>query len=469
MKVTLNMLEKVPHVEFKHAKALARTAITGVSTDSRTVRPGDLFVALRGEQFDGHTFIGAAVEKGAVAVLAEAARWPSGLPRVPALLVEDAIAAYGRLARDHRRRFRTPVIAVAGSNGKTTTKEMIARVLEQSYSVLSTQGNLNNHIGVPATLLRMDRGHDVAVVELGTNHPGELDYLCSLTCPTHGLVTTIGHEHLEFFKTLEGVAEEEGSLYRHLARGQKGVAFVHEGDARIAVQAKPVRRRVRYAFANRGGEVRGKLLGLDDHGRPAFQFTGRRMRNEVHVQLSVPGRHNALNALAAAAVGLAFGVPAIGIQKALQEFHPPAKRMELHTLRGVLVINDAYTANADSAIASLRTLADTGVSGKRIAVLGDMLELGAHEAEEHARVGRAAAELKIDYLLTYGKRSAATHDAASGVFAVHYEQKNVLAEYLAELVTPGDAVLVKGSRGMHMEDVVTFLVERLQSPLVPVQ
>ena len=467
MKLTPAMLEKIPHVDFKHAGKLTGKTITGVCTDSRKIQRGELFVALHGEQFDGHAFIRQALDQGAIAVIAEAGRCPDALPRVPLLLVEDSIRAYGDLARLYRRRHSIPLIAIAGSNGKTTTKEMVARVLREKHNVLSTEGNLNNHIGVPATLLRIDRHHDVAVVELGTNHPGELEYLCRMAAPTHGLVTMIGSEHLEFFKNIDGVAEEEGALYRYLARTPGSVAFVSAGDERVTLQAKPVRKKIRYGYSKRGMDVRGAVEGIDARGCVRIRFSGPKMRRGISVQLNLPGRHNAVNALAAAAVGLVFGISPEGIRGALQEFQAPARRMEVRTVKGVIVINDTYNANADSTIASLRALAETNVTGKRIAVLGDMLELGRSELEEHTRVGAAVSELGIEYLLTFGRRAVWIHDAARLPFAVQYDQKNILAEYLAELVTPGDAVLVKGSRGMKMEDVVTFLLERLESPTTP--
>ncbi len=462
MSLALQVLKKVPHLEFRNAGRLTGKTLAGVSTDSRTTAQGELFIALRGEQFDGHAFIRAAIDRGAAAIIAEAGRCPEDLSRVPVMLVEDSTKAYGELARIHRSRFRIPVIAVAGSNGKTTTKEMIVAVLGRTLRVAHTKGNFNNHIGVPATLLGMDRKHDVAVVELGTNHPGELGSLCRLAAPTHGLVTTIGNEHLEFFGSIEGVAEEEGTLYRALAATTGSTAFVHAGDPRVMQQAGPVKRKVRYGFESRKAEVRGRILGVDDRGCARFAFSGGRLKKAVEVRLPVPGRHNAVNALAAVAVGLTFRVPPAQIREALEAFRPPAKRMQAENLGGILVINDAYNANGDSMIASLQVLAETKVGGKRIAVLGDMLELGAQEEEEHARVGRAVASLKIDYLLTYGRRAKRIRDAAGLPAAMHYEQKNMLAEYLAELVAPGDAVLVKGSRGMKMEDVVTFLEERLR-------
>lgn len=465
MDLTARDMSKLHHLEFRNREALEARKITGVSTDSRTIKSGDLFFALKGETFDGHKFIREVVAKGAAAVVVEvSADAPS---RHPTLVVEDTTRALGELAHLIRRRFTLPVIAIGGSNGKTTTKEMIMQVLRSRYRVLGTEGNLNNQLGVPQTLFRLRENDEVAVVEIGTNHPGEIRYLCRILEPTHGLITNMGKEHLEFFGSMEGVAREEGDLYKALKKRKTSVAFVNADDPRAAVRAKGVARRVTYGFGNRRVAVQGKLLGMDDAGCCRFQFTGGKAKQNVRVQLGVPGEHNAYNALAAAAVGVAFKIPPHSIRRALQEFHAASKRMEVLDVKGVVIYNDTYNANPDSTLAALRTVARAQVKGKRIAVLADMLELGPHAVDEHLRVGKEVAALGFDYLLTYGEKARHIHDAASMEFAVHYQGKNMLAEYLAELVAPGDAVLVKGSRGMKMEDIIVFLEERLRSAVVP--
>jgi UDP-N-acetylmuramoyl-tripeptide--D-alanyl-D-alanine ligase len=383
------------------------------------------------------------------------------------MVVEDTTRALGELARLHRMRFDIPVIAVGGSNGKTTTKDMIAGVLGTSYKTLCTEGNLNNHIGVPQTMLRLQKKHEMAVIEIGTNHPGEIDYLCRILHPTHGLITNVGREHLEFFSSIEGVANEEGMLFRHLARDRKAVAFVNAGDEMVASKGKDVRRRVSYGLNAKRADVKGKLMTSDVSGCFTFRYASTKPAKHDTIRLSIPGQHNVTNALAAVTVGLTFKVPAKRIRKALEAFHPTPKRMQVLNYEGVTIYNDTYNANPDSMISALRTLADAKVQGKRVAVLGDMRELGEAGKEEHENVGREATRLKIDYVLTYGELARSIHAEAKTPYAFHYEQKNMLAEYLAELLAPGDAVLVKGSRGMKMEDIVTFLEERLHSAVVP--
>ncbi len=458
MKLTARDIDRLDLQEVRFRERLTEP-LTGVSTDTRTVGRGELFVALRGAQFDGHRFLREAVGRGAGALMVDREGSGGDLPPVPCLIVDDTMRGLASLARLHRDRFSIPVLAVGGSSGKTTTKDMIAAVLLRRYRVLSTEKNYNNQVGVPQTLFRLAKDHDVAVVEIGTNHPGELASLCAMLAPTHGLLTNIGAEHLEFFSSLDGVAAEEGVLFNDLAR-RGGTAFVNADDRRVVESARGCRTAVRYGFRARRAAVRGRALGLDGQARAHFEFTGGRMRKSAAAHLRVPGRHQGLNALAAAAVGVTFRIPAAEIVSALESFAGTDRRMAVLDLDGITVLNDTYNANPDSMVAALETLASMNVRGKKIAVLADMLELGSAEAGEHRRVGEAASRLGIDYVLTYGARAQGIHNAVRGPFAAHYDQKNVLAEYLLELVGPGDAVLLKGSRGMSMDDILEFLTQR---------
>ncbi len=465
MKLTLRDLDQLIIVDFRHRELLKGKTISGVSTDSRTVSAGDIFVALGGETFDGHRFVEDVFRRGAAAAIVDTSF--TGARDRPVVVVKDTAHALGELARIHRMKFDIPVLAIGGSNGKTTTKDMITAVLSTSYNVLGTEGNLNNHIGVPQTLFRLKKKHEMAVIEIGTNHPGEMEYLCSILLPTHGLLTNIGREHLEFFKSVSGVAREEGALFGSLKRKSKSIAFVNADDRRIRSKATGIRRRITYGMKTNRADVKGKVGRADERGCISFAYMSKRPAAHDTIQLGIPGVHNAMNALAAVAVGLTFKVPATRIQQALGSLHPTSRRMELLNYAGVRIYNDTYNANPDSMISALKTLASASVSGKRIAVLGDMRELGEHGKEEHTRIGREAARLGIDYVLTYGELARSIHEAAGMDGALHYDQKNMLAEYLAELVTPGDTVLVKGSRGMKMEDIVTFLEKRLCPVVIP--
>lgn len=470
MRLTLDDILLLRPLRVLHSDENRRVVITGVSTDSRSVRKGDLFCALRGERFDGHNFLTKAAGLGAHAAVIEQ-RWAeTNQPllaslRIPVAVVNDSLAALAALAAVYRRRFAIPVIAVAGSNGKTTTKEMITAVLKRRYSVLATKGNLNNHIGVPLTIFGLEKTHEVAVVELGTNHFGEIEHLCGIAQPTHGIITNIGSEHLEFFGDREGVARAEGELpgWLHKHRGTSARAIVNSDDPAVRKLFSKFKGSVTYGMNSRSVDLRATSAPGRLPKASVFHVHPKGGR-PVAVRLSTPGRHMILNALAAAAVGRMFRVPWADIRKALEAFQPASKRMEVTQLAGTVILNDTYNANPDSVKAALETLRDFPARGKKIAVLADMLELGTQSKAEHHAIGLVASRSSVDYLLTYGEQSLATHDSATVPFKAHYDQKNILAEYLVELVGPGDVVLVKGSRGMQMEDLVTFLVERLSRP-----
>lgn len=460
MKLQPDELRHIPHIDFCNTEKLRNNEFTGVSTDSRTVREGEVFVALRGENFDGHKFLAEAFEKGCAAAIVDGSAKLDPVQTMPLLIVDDTTRALGELAYYYRSKFDIPIVAIGGSNGKTTTKEMVNAVLGGKYRVLSTEGNLNNHIGVPLTLFKLEKKHQVAVVEIGTNHPGEIKYLCNIIEPTHGLITNIGKEHLEFFNTLAGVAKEEGALFDSLAKRKGTIAFVNVDDKRLLTKAKKVKTKVLYGFSTKKVSVYGTRVSMNEFGAAKITFSAKSAKRAVAVQLAIPGEHNAQNALSAAAVGLTFKVSTQKIKIALEKFAPASKRMEIVNINGVIVYNDTYNANPDSMAEALRTLAALNVSGKKIAVLADMKELGAASPTEHARIGKAAQGL--DYLFTFGEMAKDIHNSSPVVNKFHYDQKNMLAEYLSELASPGDAILVKGSRSMKMEDIVIFMQERLK-------
>lgn len=453
MSVSITDVFGIELIEARNTDGLFRKKITGVSTDSRTVGCGEIFFALRGDAYDGHKFVQQAFKRGAVCAVVDSFKGLRSMNARPMLLVENTTRALGQLAATYRRRFSIPVLAVAGSNGKTTTKEMISNVLGTKYSVLSTHGNLNNHIGVPQTLFRLKDTHEIAVVEIGTNHFGELDYLCEILQPTHGVITNIGREHMEFFKTLGGVARAEGELFSALR--SSGVGFVNADDRHLRVQAKKLRRRVSYGTLRSRVNVRGTVHRTDKNGCTEFTVAQRRGK-KFSVRVSVPGHHAMLNALAATTIGLAFGVKPKSIRQALKSFTAVGKRMEMSRVGGVTLLNDTYNANPDSVRSAIETLQSMECAGKKIIVLGDMLELGAASAKEHAAIGTAARRGGLDYLFTFGTMAKKMKSK------FHFESKARLMAALRKLVVPGDIVLVKGSRGMKMEDVVVFLQEKLK-------
>ncbi|MDP1678233.1 MAG: UDP-N-acetylmuramoyl-tripeptide--D-alanyl-D-alanine ligase [Bacteroidota bacterium] len=460
-KITASDLKKMTGVELVNQELLKRRVISGVSTDSRAVKKNDLFFALKGEKFDAHEFIDSVVKAEAVAIVVhrEWARkndkYFRTFPCVFAI-VNDTTVAFGELARIYRRKFDIPVIAIGGSNGKTTTKEMVNAVLRTTYNVLSTEGNLNNHIGVPQTLFRLTSKHDVAVVEIGTNHFGEVKYLCEIAEPTHGLITNIGKEHLEFFGDEDGVAKEELELFNYL-NSHHGIAFVNCDDRYVETGSKKLKKQVSYGMMSKA-DIRAKKIHTNELGQSKFEIVWQKKNILYSVSLEVPGLHNVMNALAASAVGLTLRVKAKKITEALEHFSSTSKRMEVLPKNGITILNDTYNSNPDSVIVALKTLTLFNTNAKKIVVLGDMRELGEASKREHTNIGVIVAEMKFNHLFTVGPFSKYTSEAF-GSTAKHFESKDELSNELRKILKPGDVVLVKGSRGMKMEDIVYQLTQ----------
>ncbi|MFA6469410.1 MAG: UDP-N-acetylmuramoyl-tripeptide--D-alanyl-D-alanine ligase [Bacteroidota bacterium] len=461
-KITAKDLQHLTDAELINKELLKRRPVTGVSTDSRAVAKGDLFFALKGENFDAHNFIDAVIKAEAAAVVVHrewAQKHDLYFRTFPCafVIVNDTTVAFGELGRIYRRKFDIPVIAIGGSNGKTTTKEMVTAVLRMKYNVLNTQGNLNNHIGVPQTLFRLRAHHDAAVVEIGTNHFGELKYLCSIAEPTHGLITNIGKEHLEFFGDEAGVAKEEKELFRYLNENG-GTAFVNCDDRFLTDDADSMKRSFSYGVMSKA-DVRAKKVDLNELGNASFDAVWQKKSVSIGIRLSVPGMHNVTNALAAVAVGLKMKVKPKKIADALAKFTSASKRMEVLSLNGIVILNDTYNSNPDSVIAALKTLKTFRNSGRKVVVLGDMRELGETSKREHTNIGVIVAEMNFDMLFTVGPFSKYTAEAFGGN-ALHVQSKEALTAQLQKVLSQGDVVLVKGSRGMKMEEVVSQLMNQ---------
>lgn len=432
-------------------------SVCRVCTDSRTTQPGDLFVCLRGPNFDGHAFAAAALRRGAVAVLGEAGRLDGQPLAGPRVLVPDSRAALGRLAAAHRRRFALPVVAVAGSNGKTTTKELVAAVLRQRWRTLASPASFNNDIGLPLTLLELDARHEAAVVEVGTNHPGELAALLHVARPTHGVLTRLGREHLEFFGDLEGVIEEEGALADFIPSAG---ALVMVGDGpgaeRIRRRARARVVRVGWSAENDWQVLSASISEAGTDFKVRSPWTG--LGGEYHLRLL--GRHQVENALLALAVGAELGLRRDELEAGLRAAQPARRRLQLTVVGGVRILDDSYNANADSMRAALETLGDLDCGGRRIAVLGDMGEQGAHAAAAHSEVGRAAADAGVTLLFAVGQwaRTMAGGARAGGLRACEcFADAAGAAEALLRLVRPEDLVLVKASRSSRLDAVVDLL------------
>jgi UDP-N-acetylmuramoyl-tripeptide--D-alanyl-D-alanine ligase len=419
---------------------------TGVSTDTRSVRKDELFVAIRGDRFDGHGFLEVARQRGAAGALVdEAFKEASALPTVT---VEDTRKGLGRLGRHWRLRFAPAVIAVTGSNGKTTTKEMLAAILRNhagDAGALATRGNLNTDIGVPMTLLELRASHRFAAVELGMNHPGEIAMLAAIALPTVALVNNAQREHLEFMQSVEAVAEENASVFEALPAD--GVAVLNADDAMADVFRRKAGARRRIEFGLERGDITGRyrLKGLES------EIVLTTPAGEAQATLAIAGLHNVRNALAAAACAHAAGVPPAAIGAGLSAFRPYSGRLQQkRTTSGATLIDDSYNANPDSVRAAIDVLATC--PGPTALVLGDMGEVGDQGPEFHAEVGRYAKQKGIGMLLGVGSASA---DAvkAFGAGAEHFDDIERLKQRNIEAKT----ILVKGSRFMKMERVVSML------------
>ncbi len=433
------------------------TPVRRVSSDSRAIQQGDLFVALPGPRFDGHTFVREAAGKGAVAALVARGQGPAEPPPCALIVVEDTLQALGQLAACFRRSFSLPVVAVAGSNGKTTTKDLLASVLEQKFPTLRSAGSFNNDIGVPLTLLGLEQSHRAAVLEAGTNHPGELAPLLRMIAPRLGVLTCIGREHLEFFGSVEGVAQEEGWVAELLPAD--GV-FLANGDCRwTSAIARRTRAGVVRVGLTEANDWRATDLRPDSQG-VAFHVEGPQGGLSGEYRINLIGRHQVLNALLALAVGAEFGLTRTEIARGLSLCKPPRMRLQLWEHNGVSVLDDAYNANADSMLRALETLRELPCKGRRVAVLGDMAELGPHSEAAHEEVGRRAAELGIGQLFAVGKMAPLVARGARGAGlnrVLEFADVEGAGQALKSFLRHGDLLLLKASRAARLERIAEML------------
>ena len=437
--------------------------VTAVSTDSRSVAPGQLFVPLRGERFDGHTFIQDVTEKGITVVMAEEG-WLKGHPipdSITCIAVKNSLRGLGDLSAVWRRRFDIPIIAVTGSNGKTTVKEMLGSILELTGPGLKTSGNLNNLIGLPQMLFQLRPEHRWAVLEMGMSEPGEIDRLASIAAPHVGIVLNALPAHLQSMGTVEAVAAAKGELLHRISDG--GLAVVNADDSRVASLSQNASAR-RISFGIDRGEVRAReitALGLEGQ-----QFLLVTPLGEASVVLKACGRHNVYNALAAAAA-LLEKVDLPTIVAGLEAFTPYSGRFRIERLGGITLVDDSYNANPASTKAALETLDQIAAPGHRIAVLGDMLELGEHGVEAHRAVGAVAGRsvdrlyLTGELMTTYASEGALLADMPAEAIICCSSHREI-AERLLLTVTDGDVILFKGSRGMTMEKAAAELKDLMQ-------
>ncbi|MHB0913018.1 MAG: UDP-N-acetylmuramoyl-tripeptide--D-alanyl-D-alanine ligase [Armatimonadota bacterium] len=432
--------------------------VTGVSTDTRSLAPGDLFFALVGER-DGHEFIPAALRAGAGGlIVSDPCVLPPDCP-VPVVEVRDTLWALGELAAYYRSKFDVRVIGITGSVGKTTTKEMLASILERKWNVLKNEMNYNNEIGVPLTLFRLERGHDVVILEMAMRGLQEIRRLAQIARPRIGIITNIGMSHIERLGSQSAIAEAKSELLAELP--PDGIAVLNAEDGYYPVMKERFPGRVVSFGSCKHADVIGARIKREEQG--TYSFVVMIEGGAIEVGMPILGYHNVFNALAASAAAVALGIDLYTIRDGLQAFAPPSMRMEmLETPGGYAVVNDAYNANPASMSAAIRTLKSLGTYKRRVAVLGDMLELGDYSEKAHHDLGSAVAEGSIDLLVAVGPSSRLIADGAleSGfpADAVHwYSDSREASLEIRKYLKKGDAVMVKGSRGMKMERIVEVL------------
>lgn len=437
--------------------------LRGISTDSREITPGSLFIPLKGERYDGHDFLAAAVRGGPAGLLVQKDSETKRLSLdkdITIILVEDTLRALGDIAHYWRKKFTASVVAITGSSGKTTTKEMIAGIAELTKNVIKAQGNFNNLVGVPITLLRLSGQHDVMILEMGTNRPGEIERLTRIAEPDIGLITNIGPAHLEGLKSLDGVREEKCDLFRNMAAS--GIAIMNMDDNSIQTSAH-VWRGKRITFGLSGdADVAAENIRKEGGRGGSFTLRTGGIRQEIH--LSVTGEHNIYNALAAAASSWALGIEPPIICQGLTAFTPLSGRMEICQLKnGAFIINDTYNANPASVREALKTLNDLRGNHRSTVILGDMLELGDRAYEMHEGIGSLMADTGVGTIFLRGRFSRATAAGAlkrkmQGNRIFFFETPEEIISHLKPTLQEGDWILVKGSRMTKMEEIVQIMV-----------
>lgn len=437
---------------------------TGYSIDSRTVRPGELFFAVRGERFDGHDFVAAALERGAVSAVvgrARVASLPDAALAHPLLVTEDPLLALQTLSAHVRRQWGRTVVAITGSAGKTTTKDAIAAAVAPGMIVLKSQGNLNNAFGLPLQLLRLEPQHEIAIIEMGMNHSGEIAALARIAAPDWGVVTNVGNAHVENFPDGQaGIARAKFELVAALPAN--GVAFLNCDDAYVSQFGRDFLGRV--VYFGRGPCANPRILSTSEDAS-GLHVSYRAGEREGRFTLQLPGAHNALNAMAGLAVALEAGVEEDAAIAALSSLTAGDKRGQIVELAGASIVNDSYNSNPEALRSMIGTLAARPAAGRRILVAGEMLELGERAPALHAACGRAAAEAGID--LVVGVRGNAEHLATAacsgGVTSIFLPDAEAAGHWLAANLRAGDVALVKGSRGVRLERAIEVAKELLEA------
>ncbi len=444
-------------------------AYSSISIDSRTIKRGELFIAIKGKNFDGHDFVVQALMKGAGgAIISDKGLMErrffhtKGSSNIHTIIeVKDTLKALHEIANYHRRRFKIPVIAITGSNGKSTTKEMAASVAGIRFTVLKNEGNLNNQFGLPMTLLKMNDSHQVAILEMGMNEKGEIEKLSRIAEPDIGLITNVGKAHLEKLGSVENIRDAKGELIKEI--GENRIAILNSDDPLVMELKNGFKGKVITFGINSASDV--KAINIKRNRDIGYQFILKIDGRDAVINLPYPGYHNIYNALSAASIGKSLGMDINDIKRGIESFKPLPMRMEQFMIDGdITFINDAYNANPSSMEAAVKVLSITDFPGKKFLVAGDMLELGEASEDAHRYIGRLVASESIDCLITVGTESkfifyGAILNGMSRGKAYHCDNFDEVAFILDDELKPGDCVMIKGSRGMKMENVVERVIK----------
>jgi UDP-N-acetylmuramoyl-tripeptide--D-alanyl-D-alanine ligase len=449
LKISIDDLFELPNAAVYNSESFK--PVSAVSIDSRNIKKDSLFIAIKGDKFDGHNFICDAITAGASAIIIDenkAEKFSS--QKIPVVTVKDTTIALGDLAKVWRRKLTTKIIVITGSAGKTTTKEMLAVILSEKYKINKTAANNNNHIGVPLTLFGTTNEHEVLILEIGTNHFGEVAYTANIAQPDYAIITNIGNSHLEYLKNKKGVLNEKIALFE-AAAARNGIVFINNDDILISKTMLDYPKRVTFGFESIS-DIKGTIDSFNEEGKPVIEIVYKDLI--IKQAFNIYGEQSAKNYLAAVAIALKLGLNKKEIIAGISRFKPIDKRLNVRTFKKFILIDDTYNANPESMRYAIELMPKIKAYKQKIAVLGDMFELGDESAKLHAELGRIIRRNKIDLVVTIGEsmKNLDSELKKLEVESVHFDNRKDLADYLNTFKFPGYVVLVKGSRGMQMEE-----------------
>ena len=443
MRININKSEILSQIIKKITGETLTTPITGITTDSRDCKPGDLYIALLGNRSDGHDFLYQVDNINAAAALVSKENTTEKL-KLKQICVQDTNKVLGMIANKWRKNYDIPVIAITGSNGKTSTKELLYHILKEKYNVHATEGNYNTSIGLPLSLLGLNKSHDISIIEMGANQPGDIKYLCEIAEPTHGLITNISSAHLEGFQTIENIVDTKGSLFKYL---RNGISFINYADERIK-SINNIGQKITYGL-NANCDFPADIHHEND-GSITLTIDAQEIKTKSK-NLSF-----AKNIIAVSAVSITLGIEWKLLQEKILTFKPPNGRCKVITYNSITIIDDTYNANLESCIAAIDYLNAFSGSGRKILVLGDMLELGTASTSQHEKLGSKCSAANLDAVFTIGKRTLSTQSTIHGVpINLHYNNSGDLISSLKSQLQDNDKILFKGSRGMKMERIIS--------------